>query len=732
MPAKSSACRLGLWLALYLQGSALAQPEQASMSARVVTALMPQPRSMDYGDGWLPLTGVLQIEWLGYRNSVLDEAVSRFQTYVARRTGLDLGRAGAAKLRIDCRGEDKGYLTIDARERYSLAVKGDAVVLTADGPAGVLRGLATLRQSITNVPGGFAIPSMVIDDAPRFVWRGVMIDVARHFYSLPTLKRQIDAMELVKLNVLHLHLSDNEGFRVESRLYPKLHEGSSPEFYSQTEIRELVSYAADRGVRIVPEFDVPGHSLGMLKAYPEFASGEVEGRDYFSAMGSALNPAKPETFTFLDRLFGEMGALFPDRYFHVGGDEISGADWNANSQVQDFMKTNGLKTRHELESFFFDRVRKGVVAHGKTVVGWEEVARTAISDDVLVQPWRSSSAIARVTAQGNPVIATCGYYLDKLWPAEHHYRVDPHDPTACGLTQEQFAEGRAKGLPEAILAHDQVIDSSLTLSATQHAMVLGGEATLWTELVAEEMLDGRLLPGAAVIAERLWSPASVRDTAEMYRRLIVVHDGLRVAGLADDANRRRMVARLAPGESDAVALLVDLVAPVRNHAHNRTGTALLKGKKPAPQELNELADAASPDSLVARRFALDAEQFVRGERSRAAALKADLASWRGNHDRFEAIARGKPQLEAALPISTDIAALAGIALDAVAAIESGRAPATDWNGRAKEVLDRQAAAEKASENIIQVVTMQQPPADVLISITPGVRKLAEAAASLRR
>ncbi len=128
-----------------------------------------------------------------------------------------------------------------------------------------------------------------------------MIDVARHFYSLPTLERQIDMMELMKLNVLHLHLSDNEGFRAESRLYPKLHAASSPEFYSQADIRELVVYAADRGVQIVPEFDVPGHSLGMLKAYPEYASGAVEGRDYFSAMGSALNPARPETFTFLDR-----------------------------------------------------------------------------------------------------------------------------------------------------------------------------------------------------------------------------------------------------------------------------------------------------------------------------------------------------------------------------------------------------------------------------------------------
>lgn len=696
-----------------------------------ITALMPQPRSVEYGDGWLPITGHFRAEWPSYRNVVLEQAVLRFQNDVARRTGLDVGRAGAARLRIDCRGEDKDYLTVGAREQYSLAVQGDAVMLTADGPAGVLRGLATLRQSITNGPEGFAIPAMVIDDAPRFLWRGVMIDVARHFFSIPTLKRQIDAMELVKLNVLHLHLSDNEGFRVESRLYPKLHDGSSPQFYSQAEVRELVSYAADRGVRIVPEFDVPGHSLGMLKAYPEYASGKVHGRDYFSAMGSALNPAKPETFTFLDRLFGEMAALFPDQYFHVGGDEVSGTDWKANPHVQEFMKANDLKTLGELESYFFDRIRNGVVAHGKTVIGWEEVARAAIPDDVLVQPWRSSSAVARVTAQRNRVIATCGYYLDKLWPAEDHYRVDPHDPTACGLTHKQFAQGKAIGLPPVILAEDQVIDPSLKLSLAQQALVLGGEAALWSEMVTEEMLDGRLWPNAAVVAERLWSPASIRDADEMYRRLIVVHDGLRIAGLADDANRRRMAARLAPGESEPVSLLLDLVAPVRNHAHNRMGAMLLKGIKPTPQEFNELADAASADSLVARRFAVDAERFVRGDRSGTAALKATLASWRNNHDRFAAVARGNPKLEAALPISADIAALAGIGLDAVAAVESGRAPGADWRGRAKELLDRQAATEKASESIIEVVTMQQPPADLLISITLGVRKLVEAAVSRR-
>jgi hypothetical protein len=274
-------------LTIALYGAVLCQEKRPAEAPThrpahaAMTASMPQPQSVDYGDGWLPVTGSFRVEWLGYRDSLLDQAVLRFQNDVARRTGLDNARTNAAPFRIDCPGEDKGCLTIDAKEHYSLTVKNDGVVLTADGPAGVLRGLATLRQSITNGPAGFGITVMAIDDAPRFVWRGVMIDVARHFISLPTFKRQIDAMELVKLNVLHLHLSDNEGFRVESRVYPKLHERSSQEFYSQTEIHELASYAADRGVRIVPEFDVPGHSMAILRAYPEFASGEVENRDTF-------------------------------------------------------------------------------------------------------------------------------------------------------------------------------------------------------------------------------------------------------------------------------------------------------------------------------------------------------------------------------------------------------------------------------------------------------------------
>ena len=718
--------------------AALVNAEEAAPSDRgtavperpaAVLALLPRPLSIEAGESWLRANENFRIEWLGRRDTFLSHAVSRFQADVSRRTGRTASGTGAARLVIDCRGNGAATPAADLREDYSLVVTKDAATLTADAPAGVLRGLATLRQAVTDAPGGFAVPAMVIEDAPRFAWRGVMIDVARHFYSLEALRRQVDMMERVKLNVLHLHLSDDEGFRVESRLYPKLHQGSAPAFYTQTEIRELVAYAADRGVRIVPEFDVPGHALAMLRAYPEYASGPVDGRD--EASSAALDPSNAATFTFLDRLFGEMASLFPDRHFHVGGDEISSTGWKESARIQQFMRTNNLPTVSALASYFFERVRKSVAARGQTVVGWEEVARTSIPNDVVVQAWRSSSAVARVTSRGNRVIATCGYFLDKLWAAEDHYRVDPADPTACGLTHQQYADAKAKGLPAEILSEDLVIDPSLSLSPEAEALVLGGEAALWSELVTEEMLDGRLWPSAAAIAERLWSPAALRDGEDMQRRLMVAHDGLRVAGLLDDANRRKMAARLAPGESEPVALLLDLVAPVRNHAHDRLRMARLRGRAPVAQELNELADAASPNSLVALRFRMSVERFVSGDRSGVAALKAELRSWQDNHERFRVAARDRPLLEVALPISADVSALSTIGLEAITAIERGKAPGTNWRTRAKDVLDRQAAAERASSGMLEVATMEQPPADLLISITPGVRMLAEAAARLR-
>ncbi len=277
--------------------------------------------------------------------------------------------------------------------------------------------------------------------------------------------------------------------------------------------------------------------------------------------------------------------------------------------------------------------------------------------------------------------------------------------------------------------HEDVLKvPGLQLTAAQQALVLGGEAALWSELVTDEMLDGRLWPRAAVLAERLWSPAEVRDTDDLHRRLLRVQDGLRMAGLKDEANRARMVARLAPGESEPVALLVSLVSPVRNFAHKASVQAIFHGRPGGRQDFNQLADIASPDSLVARRFGLDVRALIGGERAGAPALKAELRMWRDNHARFLKVAEGRPMLQAAAPVSADIAALAELGLEAVGFIEAGRRPNAEWRARAAVMLEKQAAAERASSTFMQTVASpNQPPADLLIAIARPIGVLVAAA-----
>ena len=262
MPIRRAALAAACVLALTAAGPAAA------------VSLTPLPQSVTEHEGRLAVPGRFALAWTGCREPMLDRAAERFQRDLGRLTGVETFAAAGPRLEIACAAADPGALTLKAREAYRLQVTAQGVTLQADGPVGVLRGLATLRQLLETGPDGSAsLPLVAIDDAPRFPWRGVMIDTARHFMSVETIKRQIDAMEQVKLNVLHLHLSDNEAFRVESRRYPRLHEvAGHGQFYTQGQIRELVAYAADRGVRVAPEFDVPGHARAMTLAYPQLAS----------------------------------------------------------------------------------------------------------------------------------------------------------------------------------------------------------------------------------------------------------------------------------------------------------------------------------------------------------------------------------------------------------------------------------------------------------------------------
>ncbi len=726
----ASVIRRRRWVRTALLAACLPAAVMGTAAEGSTSGLLPVPRSVQEGAGPLMAVGPMRVIWSGYRNALLTRAVARFSGRVAGETGAAGHPSGAPiPLIIDCAFDDAAFLTLEQKEGYRLVVDASGIRLHAEGAEGILQGLATLEQDIVATPDGPRIAPISVDDAPRFHWRGVMIDVARHFMSLASLKRQIDAMAQVKLNVLHLHLSDNEGFRVESRLYPRLQTvGSHGQFYTQDEVRDLVRYARDRGVRIVPEFDVPGHTLAMLTAYPEYASGPLAGANYLSAMNSALNPADPATFAFLDRLFGEMADLFPDRYFHVGGDEVTGTHWSENPSIQAFAKQNGFTGKVELEGYFHRRLAELLRRRGRIVMGWEEI-RVGLKDPAtLVQTWRGSGSIAKATAAGQPVIVSAGYYLDLLEPAVAAYRVDPEDPAASGMSPEEASAARKNPIFGPRLVDEMIRNPALTLTQAQKGLIRGGEAALWSELVTDEMLDQRLWPRAAAVAERLWSPAEVVDPADLERRLEIRQTRLRRAGLLDEVHRRAMIARLAPGDEGTVETLLEAVAPVRNHAHNHLLRSLINFRPASPQAFDQLADIAAPDSFAGWRFERAVTALTGGDRTAAARIRTDLLRWRDNETAFRTAAQRNPALTDAVPVAVDIAELSRQGLEALDAIEQGRALTAQGSSRADALLQRQTVANRASATMIAGLTApRQPPADVLITIAPAIQQLISAA-----
>ncbi|MGN5374450.1 beta-N-acetylhexosaminidase [Sphingomonas hankookensis] len=606
-------------LGLLLPTAALAGP----------VALMPQPRSVAPGvGGALSVAGPFAVRWTDCGGTpTLDRAAARLRDDVQRQTGLVLDPARAVPVRVTCRSTGAAA---DAGEGYRLTVATDGIAIDADGPTGGLRALATLRQLVGLSPAGIAIPLQTIEDGPRFSWRGVMIDTVRHFVTPATIRRQIDAMERVKLNTLHLHLSDDQGFRVESRRYPRLN--AAGPFFTQAEIRDLVSYAADRGVRIVPEFDVPGHTTAIVKAYPEV--GVVAKAKSFGQPQVALNPAAPATYRFLERLFGEMAPLFPDPHFHVGGDEVGAQVWDDAADVKALMAREKLADRKAVEGYFARRVAGIVRGLGKTMIGWEEVAAAGVPQDVVVQAWQTSNAMAAATAAGHRTIASAGYYLNLLRPADSMYAIDPAATAAAGLAPDYAAALKKTNPLLAGFITDALVDfPHAPLTAAQEKLLIGGEAPLWGEIASDELVDHHMWPRAAVLAERFWSRRDVTDPRDMYRRLAIVSDQLSATGLDDRATQARMAMRIAPDDDGAVAMLLSLTGPVRNMAHDHRIRAMLAGRT-IVQSLNALADAAPVDSLTARRFADDAARYVAGERALAPSLAARLTAWRDNDARF--------------------------------------------------------------------------------------------------
>src|SRR6202171_2442715 len=470
--------------------------------------LMPVPGSVEMRTGRLAITGSFNVALKDYADDRLRAGIARTIKRLGGRTVLTLplelaADESAATLVVQCERAGNAIPSVAENESYSLEITDKQARLVAPTVVGALRGLETLLQLLQGDREGYYLPGIKIQDQPRFPWRGLLIDAGRHYEPMEVLKRNLDAMAAVKLNVLHWHLTEDQGFRVESKKFPKLHSmGSDGLYYTQDQVREIIAYARDRGIRVVPEFDIPGHATSWLVGYPELGSapGPYKIERGAGIFEPALDPTREPTYKFLDGFLGEMATLFPDAYMHIGGDENEGKQWDRNPQIQAFMKEKGIKDNHALQAYFNQRVLKILQKHGKKMIGWEEILHPDLPRDAVIHSWRGPASLADAAKKGYNGILSAGYYIDLIFPASQHYLADP------------------------------ILENS-TLSSEEAKHILGGAATMWGEGVSPETIDSRIWPRTPAIAERLWSPRNVNDVDDMYRRLSVLSRQLEELGL---------------------------------------------------------------------------------------------------------------------------------------------------------------------------------------------------------
>ena len=479
----------------------------------------------------------------------------------------------------------------------------------------------------------------------------------------------------VKLNVLHWHLSDDQGFRVESKKYPRLQQyGSDGLFYTQPEVRDVVAYARERGVRVVPEFDIPGHSTSWLAAYPSLSSSATPlsiVREFGDPSG-VIDPTKDSTYKFLDSLIGEMAKLFPDDYFHIGGDEVNAKTWNSEPHIRGYMKAHHIANAAALQAMFNRRLETIVRRHHKIMVGWDEIRQPDLPHTILIQSWRGEKSLAAAARDGFPGILSAGYYLDLMQPASQHYSVDPLHGEAADLTPEQ------------------------------KRLILGGEAAMWEELATAENLDSRLWPRLAAIAERFWSPESVTDVNSMYARLEDVNTWLEWLGLAQRTNLTLMLRRLAGPEADIGPLrtFASILEPVRDYERHRNHYG-------AASSFNKLVDAIPPESDTARDFRNAVDRYLSAPTpAEADRLRSQLEAWSANAARVRPMLESNSLLVEDLQVADSLTVLCRTGTEAL----NKTPPPPDWKQQASAPV-REANAHHAA--------MQ-------IAIAPAIQKLVDA------
>jgi len=604
--------------------------------------LMPWPQEINENSASFNIDEQLTIHISGEdaKQRVHNNAV-QFLRRLANRTGIFIDSGFPIENKnasININFDAVSKLTTESDESYSLDIKKSRISINAKTDVGALRGLETLLQLVHFNKSNYYFEGVSVNDSPRFVWRGLMIDAARHFQPVDVIKRNLDAMASVKMNVFHWHLTDDQGFRVESKVFPRLQEVAADGlFYTQEQIKDVVKYASNLGIRVVPEFDVPGHASAILAAYPELGSKEDYNYNverFSGVFNPTLNPSKEVTYLFLETLFREITPLFPDEYFHIGGDENEGKHWDGNEEIQEFKKKHNLKTNHDLQTFFNIKLDKVLKKLDKKLMGWDEILTPSTPTTAVIHSWRGKheglkqSTLIKAAKKGYQTVLSAGFYIDRVLSVDNHYNIDP--------------------IGNAVLTKDE------------RKRILGAETTMWSELVTPLTIDSRIWPRTAAIAERFWSSKEVNDLDNMKKRLKVINFQLEELGITHIKNRDLILRNIANHKSiDALKTLSNICEPLKVYSRNKGGTEY---KTFSPFTL--FADACVPDAEDAVVFKKTVTLFLKSkDKNNLHNILTYLKKWSDNDAEFEKINQN-PITNSLASLSKNVSQISKLLFDA--------------------------------------------------------------------
>ncbi len=523
---------------LFAFAAALAVAPRPAAAQQPVVNVIPYPAEVERTGDSLTFAGAPVV----VGGNPADAKLALLAQDAAQWVGEAVGRPGSVAVAPPSAG-GVILLAVDSafpdtsREAYRLVSDSGGVRITARGHAGLFYGVQTLRQLAGPRPDGWAVPAVRIVDRPRFPYRGLHLDVVRHFFPVPVVKRYIDLMARYKLNTFHWHLTDDQGWRIQIKRYPRLTSvgGFRKEtivakdfdpyvgdgipyggFYTQDQIKDVVAYAAERYVTVMPEIEMPGHVMAALAAYPKLACtpGPFEVGTRWGVYDDVLCPSE-RTFTFLENVLTEVMALFPSRYIHVGGDEVPKTRWHASALAQAVMRREGLADEEELQSYFMRRIEAFLARHGRRLMGWDEILQGGLPPEATVMSWQGTAGGITAARAGHDVVMTPGGYL-----YFDHYQGDS--------ASEPLAIGGYTPL-DSVYAFEPVPDS---LTPEQARYVIGLQGNMWTEYVpTEQQLDYMVWPRALALAEVGWSPKDARDWSSFEARLPAALTALGRAGV---------------------------------------------------------------------------------------------------------------------------------------------------------------------------------------------------------